>query len=115
MASTDTVFPKLEQAAHAALDDYLAFHAYQGSNQEYFKRARLGMPVLSTYGRVRGTRANERALDMMGQRLASGQVVPQAMPALAGVSGQQDTSGCDPSPSDGTGAEKPAARKAGRK
>lgn len=85
---TDRVFARLEDAAMGALDDYLAYRAYQGENPDYYKRARIGIPVLSTYGRVRGTRANERQLDVLERRIASGEVIPDSRASLAGQSMQ---------------------------
>lgn len=85
----DQVFDKLNIAALAALDDYMAYRAYQGTNPESFQRAKLGMPVLSTYGRVRATRANERALDMMARR-ASGEMATESQAALEPPTAQQD-------------------------
>ncbi len=80
------MFERLGEAALGALDDYMAFRAYQGSNPDYYRRARLGIPVLSTYGRVRGTRANERQLQMLERRIASGEVLPAEALALSGES-----------------------------
>lgn len=91
MMTTDRVFDRLEEAALGALDDYMEYRGYAGQNPDVYKRARLGMPVLSTYGRVRGTRANERQLDMLERRMASGDVVLPERAPLAAVTGQTDT------------------------
>ncbi len=91
MIVNDRVFERLEEAALAALDDYMAYRTYQGENEGYYKKARLGIPVLSTYGRVRGTRANERQLAIIESRLASGEMIVGDRPALAGQSGQPVT------------------------
>lgn len=82
-ATTDRVFERLEDAALGALDDYMAYRAYQGDNPNYYKRARIGIPVLSTYGRVRGTRANERQLGLLERRFASGSVIEESAGPLA--------------------------------
>ena len=87
-AAADPVFHRLEEAALGAIDDYMAFRAYQGINPDYYKRARIGIPVLSTYGRVRGTRANERQLDLIERRIASGDILPLDATALADQSSQ---------------------------
>lgn len=86
MVSNDQVFDRLEAAAIGALDDYMSYRAYQGENPDYYKRARMGIPVLSTYGRVRGTRANERQLDILERRFASGEAGDGQAMALAGQS-----------------------------
>lgn len=78
----DVVYDRLGEAALAALKDYMAYHAYQGENPNFYKRARLGMPVLSTYGRVRGTRANERQLDLIERRFASGDLTAPSLPTV---------------------------------
>jgi hypothetical protein len=80
---SDPVYEKLEQAALGALEDYHAYRTYQGENPKYLERARLGIPVLSTYGRVRGTRANERQLALIERRFTSGDVTPDTPLALA--------------------------------
>lgn len=116
MATTsDRVFERLEDAALGALDDYMEYRTYAGQNPDYYKRARLGIPVLSTYGRVRGTRANERQLALLERRIASGEVVPETPAALAAPQDQQDTgnSGVDAPAADQASAV--GARKGGRK
>lgn len=81
------IVTELEEASRAALEDYHAYRTYQGSNSEYFRKARLGVGVMSVYARVRGTRANERALDLMAHRMmgggASGGVVTEGPGVLA--------------------------------
>lgn len=68
----DVVFDRMTDAALAALDNFMAYHAYQGDNPKYRERVEKSTPYLSAYSRVRATKANERQLDLIAMRLASG-------------------------------------------
>lgn len=111
--TSDPVFERMETAALGALDDYLQYRQTRSDGD--YRAARLGVPVVSGYAKVRGTRANERQLDIIERRFASGGAVPQGPAALAGDTGQQDAG---VSPSDESSArvrqDDAARRRAGK-
>lgn len=111
----DRVFVQLEEAALGALADYHAYRTYQGDNPDYYKRARLGIPVLSTYGRVRGTRANERQLDIIERRIASGDMTPDLPGSLAGHAAERVIEASAGGDATGDGGTAGTARRTPRK
>ena len=112
--TSDRVYQRLEEEALGALDDYRAFRTYQGDNPVYFKRARIGVVVLSTYGRVRGTRANERALSLMERRASSEMSLP-APSTLAALPTHADKGVQEPAGTVPRTAQQGGARTAPRK
>jgi hypothetical protein len=59
-----------EEVAFEGLAAMKAFLAYQGSNPDYLKKAKVGAVAVGSYTRLRATLANERQLDLLTQRLA---------------------------------------------
>ncbi len=49
-----------------------AYRTYQGKDPEYFRKARIGLGVVSTAVRLCATRENARTNDLIAQRLLDG-------------------------------------------
>lgn len=63
------VIDAYEEAALKGLEAIREFLAYQGSNPDYFKRARVGAVPVSSYTKLRGTQANMEATDVLREKL----------------------------------------------
>ena len=58
----------IEDVALQGLKAMRAYLAYQGTNGDYLKKAKIGAAALGAYTRLRATMANERALVLMTER-----------------------------------------------
>ena len=68
-ALTDEVLGEFEDVAREGARQIKAFFAYQGDNQLYFKKARIGATVIAAYARARASETNRMALELAGERL----------------------------------------------
>jgi hypothetical protein len=64
-----TFVDALEAEAVEQLGAIREFRAYQGSNPEYTKRAKMAVGVIGAYVRLRATMANERSNELIARRL----------------------------------------------
>ena len=62
----DAIVPEAIEWVH----ELRAYRTYQGKNQEYFRKARIGLGVLNGAVRICATRENARTNDMVERRLA---------------------------------------------
>lgn len=65
---TDEITQELRDTAIAGAKSVRAFLAYQGENQNYFQKARVGAVAMSAYTRHRATQANMIALVLTSLR-----------------------------------------------
>ena len=85
---------RLESLANAVIpeavawvDELKAYRLYQGKDQDYFKKARVGLGVVSGAVRLCATIENSRTNDMVEKRalgLADGLPVQPQLPAATG-------------------------------
>lgn len=62
------VIDEFEEVAILGCKAVKAFLAYQGSNKDYFHKARAGAMAMGSYSRLRATMANEEALRLMASK-----------------------------------------------
>ncbi len=81
MATKPKFVDALEEEATAQLDEIKAHRAYQGSNPEYYKRAKMAIGVIGSYVRLRATLANEKTNELVERRLSIQAVDPKRLSA----------------------------------
>lgn len=69
----DNVRKQFEEVALEGCKAVKAFLAYQGSNKDYFHKAKAGAVAMGSYARLRATMANERALELATIKQLQGQ------------------------------------------
>lgn len=70
-----------EETALLGMKHVRAFLNYEGNEPRYLHKAKVGAMAMSSYARLRATRANERALALVDQRQQLGSAEPRRLPA----------------------------------
>ena len=69
----DDQFPdELETEAREWIAELKAYRAYQGSDRRYADKAKGGMSVISTVGRLRASEASRMAIELATERVLPG-------------------------------------------
>lgn len=80
----DKTLQEFEETALMGAKAVRAFLTYQGSNKDYFAKARVGAVAMSSYGRLRATMANEAALRLAADKRETPVIETQPLKRIAG-------------------------------
>lgn len=66
----DGTMDEMESLAMEGAKQLRAFFAYQGSQQTYFQKARVGAMVISAFARLRASETNRLAVELAAKKAA---------------------------------------------
>lgn len=73
---------ELEETALVSAKAIRAFLAYEGDNQTYREKAKVGASAISAFARTRASETNRQAIELMGLRMGGTGSLPKLEAAV---------------------------------